>query len=227
MIEKRPSINPGLSTVQQVFDWLHDMILRGKLLPGARLSESEIAGQVGVSRQPVREAFIRLAGQGLAEIRPQRGTFIGRISVREVLAVRTIREGVESDIVRKVASAPPADFEDRMRAQIARQRQIVAEGDMGGFIELDNLFHRSFAIAAEQEDVWKRIEQLTAQMNRLRHLSVQVFDPAGLVDQHEAILDAVLQGDAQQAEAAIRHHLRRVLDDLPQTITTRPELFTD
>lgn len=226
-MEKRPSINPGSSTVQQVYDWLHDLILRGDLLPGARLSESEIAGHVGVSRQPVREAFIRLAGQGLTEIRPQRGTFIGRISIREVLAARTIREGVESDIMRRVALATPPDFEDRIRAQLDRQRQIVAQADMSGFIELDNLFHRSFAEAADQGDVWTKIEQLTSQMNRLRHLSVQVFDASGLVDQHQAILDAVLQGDPDAAEAAIRRHLRQLLDDLPRITEARPALFTE
>ena len=87
-------IVPSSSTAQQVYDWLHDRILRGDLAPGARLSETEIAGQVGVSRQPVREAFIRLTAAGLAEVRPQRGTFIGRISVGAVLSARLIREAV-------------------------------------------------------------------------------------------------------------------------------------
>src|SRR5690606_6690219 len=90
----------GNSTAQQVYNWLHGLILRGVLEPGARLSETEIAQQAGVSRQPVREAFIRLTATGLAEVRPQRGTFIGRISVKAVLSARLIREAVESDLIR-------------------------------------------------------------------------------------------------------------------------------
>src|SRR5690606_1069005 len=97
-------ITSGNSTAQQVYDWLHGRILRGELEPGARLSETEIAGQAGVSRQPVREAFIRLTATGLAEVRPQRGTFIGRISINAVLSARLIREAVESDLIRMVSA---------------------------------------------------------------------------------------------------------------------------
>lgn len=75
---------PAASTAQQVYDWLRDRILRGEMPPGVRISETEVAGTIGVSRQPVREAFIRLATNGLAEVRPQRGTYISAISVSAV-----------------------------------------------------------------------------------------------------------------------------------------------
>ena len=97
------------STASQVHDWLRHRVLRGELPPGARLSETEIASEIGVSRQPVREAFIRLAGDGLAEIRPQRGTYISKISMSAVLSARLIREAVEGDLARLTAGLrPPA-----------------------------------------------------------------------------------------------------------------------
>ena len=68
----------------RVFDTLRQAIVQLQLRPGNPLSEAEIARQLGVSRQPVREAFIKLSEIGLLEIRPQRGTFVRLISIREV-----------------------------------------------------------------------------------------------------------------------------------------------
>ena len=70
-----------------------------RLQPGQALSETEISKQFGVSRQPVREAFIKLAEAGLVEIRPQRGTFVVPITQRDVLQARFIREAVEVAVV--------------------------------------------------------------------------------------------------------------------------------
>ncbi|MFV0384765.1 GntR family transcriptional regulator, partial [Paracoccus sp. (in: a-proteobacteria)] len=89
-----------VSTAPQVYEYLRRAVLCGALTPGDRLSETGIARQFGVSRQPVREAFIRLTADGLAEVRPQRGTYITRISISAVLSARLIREAVESDLVR-------------------------------------------------------------------------------------------------------------------------------
>lgn len=213
------------TTAQQVHDWLYRCVLRGDLLPGARLSETEIAVQVGLSRQPVREAFIRLAADGLAEILPQRGTYIGRISVRAVLSARLIREAVESDLARIVADARPdlAAMADELTVQAAAD----AAGDVPGFIESDDRFHHAMALAAGFPAVWHDLERLKAQMNRLRHLSMRTFDRRETIAQHQAILAALMAGDADAAEAAIRAHLRQMLTELPQMAAAHPDYFTD
>lgn len=213
------------STAQQVHDWLYRCILRGELLPGARLSETDIAAQVGLSRQPVREAFIRLASDGLAEIRPQRGTYIGRISMRAVLSARLIREAVESDLARMVARARP-DLAP-MHAQIVAQEAAHAAADVPGFIEADDRFHAAMAEAAGCPGVWQDLDRLKAQMNRMRHLSMRVFERADTIAQHRAILTALEAGDPDAAEAATRAHLRQMLDELPQMAAAHPRFFSD
>ena len=219
-------IVPAHSTAQQVYDWLHGRVLRGDLAPGERISETEIAGQIGVSRQPVREAFIRLTAIGLAEVRPQRGTFIGRISLKAVLSARLIREAVESDLIRIVSSAAPDAAIAELDAQLAAQREASARQDVERFIELDDLFHRSLAIAAGHEDVWNVLEGLKSQMNRLRYITARVFDQQKLIDQHTAIVDALRHHDPEQAEQAMRLHLRELLNDLPEIARSKPEFFT-
>lgn len=213
------------STAQQVHDWLHQRIIQGDLLPGARLSETEIADQIGLSRQPVREAFIRLASDGLAEVRPQRGTYIGKISVSAVLSARLIREAVESDLAAMVAGSG-ADLA-AMRAELVVQDQANAAGDVAGFIASDDSFHRAMALAAGQAAVWNDLERLKSQMNRLRHLSMRVFDRSATIAQHRAVLTALEQGDAAAAQAAVRTHLRQMLTELPQIAAAHPDYFTE
>lgn len=213
------------TTAQQVHDWLYRCVLRGDLLPGTRLSETEIAAQVNLSRQPVREAFIRLAADGLAEVLPQRGTYIGRISMRAVLSARFIREAVESDLARHVAATRPNLT--AMAAELTVQERCDVEGDVPGFIESDDRFHRAMALAADQGAVWQDLERLKAQMNRLRHLSMRVFDRSQTIAQHRAVLTALQAGDADGAEDAIRTHLRQMLTELPQMAAAHPDYFTD
>ena len=213
------------TTAQQVHDWLYRCVLRGDLLPGTRLSETEIAAQVNLSRQPVREAFIRLAADGLAEVLPQRGTYIGRISMRAVLSARFIREAVESDLARHAAATRP-DL-TAMAAELTVQERCDVEGDVPGFIESDDRFHRAMALAADQGAVWQDLERLKAQMNRLRHLSMRVFDRSQTIAQHSAVLTALQAGDADGAEDAIRTHLRQMLTELPQMAAAHPDYFTD
>ena len=114
------------STASQVYDWLHRRVLRGELLPGARLSETEIAAKIGVSRQPVREAFIRLGSDGLAEIRPQRGTYISKISISAVLSARLIREAVEADLARLTAP-------DEVPAILQKGERVLSRREAAGY----------------------------------------------------------------------------------------------
>ena len=215
------------STASQVYDWLRRRVLRGDLPPGARLSETEIATEIGVSRQPVREAFIRLAADGLAEVRPQRGTFISKISISAVLSARLIRAAVESDLARLSAERRDGAVLAAMQTEIAAQHRADRAGNVNAFIESDDRFHRLLTAATGHDAVWQDLERLKSQMNRLRHLSMRVFDRKQTIGQHQDILDALRAGDADAAERAARAHLQQMLTELPEIAARRPEYFTE
>lgn len=219
------NIDFAQATAPQVYDWLRAAILRCELPPGARLSETEIGNRIGVSRQPVREAFIRLAAEGLAEVRPQRGTYVSRISTSAVLSARLIREAVESDLVRMLAPVADDTLLRSLDAEIDLQRTAVARHDVPTFVSLDDRFHRQLAVAAGHEAVWLVLDGLKSQMNRLRHITARTFDMNKLIGQHEAILDGLRAHDPSQAEEAMRLHLRELLNDLPEIERSRPEIF--
>lgn len=214
------------STSAQVHDWLRKRVQQGDLPPGMRISETEVAAAIGISRQPVREAFIRLASDGLAEVRPQRGTYISKISVAAVLSARFIREAVEADLARAVANARPVAILDRMAKEIAKQHKADRDGNVEDFIESDDRFHKLLALGAGQEAVWADLDRLKAQMNRLRHLSMRAFDRSFTIGQHQQILDALRGGDADAAESAMRAHLRQMLTEVPQIAAAQPDYFT-
>lgn len=211
----------------QLYRLLRDRIVKGDLAPGARISESEIAASYKVSRQPVREAFIKLAEESLVEVRPQRGTYVRRISVPAVMTARFVREAVEADIVRAAAQAVTPNILALLEANLTAQRAVVDSDDPSRFMELDEAFHRLLAEAAGQPAIWDILEDLKTQMDRVRHISARQFPRERLIDQHAAVVAALRSGDPDAAEAQMRTHLKGVLTDLPAIAEAMPEFFDE
>ncbi|WP_298015293.1 GntR family transcriptional regulator [uncultured Castellaniella sp.] len=208
----------------QVHSILRQQIIHGLLPPGARLSESECAASFATSRQPVREAFIKLSEEGLVEVRPQRGTLVRRISQEAVLEARFVREAIEADVVRRVTELGDPAVLRELQRQLQRQNQVTA-GNPGDFMALDERFHRTLAEAAGIGQAWKIVEGIKAQMDRVRFLSFDQVHLGKLIAQHTAIVDGIARGDTRRAEAAIRAHLHEILHDLPQIRAAHPDLF--
>jgi GntR family transcriptional regulator, rspAB operon transcriptional repressor len=219
-------IDAGAAVGPQIVGLIRDRIVTGDLLPGTRMSETECAVAYGVSRQPVREAFIKLADEGLLEIRPQRGTYVRKISVAAVMDARFVREAIEADVVRFLARAPDPALERELKRQITLQRQAIA-GDLQGFVPLDDLFHRTLAEAAGRPFAWTVIDGLKTQMDRVRQLSSQRLQRGALIEHHTAIAEAIGRGDSAGAEAAMRLHLREILKDLPVIQQGLPGFFDE
>jgi DNA-binding GntR family transcriptional regulator len=210
----------------QIFRALRASIVMLRLPPGQALSETEIAKQFGVSRQPVREAFIKLAEAGLVEIRPQRGTYVVPITRRDVMNARFIREAVEVAVVGELAERIQPAVLKELRALIAAQRRAAAENDWPTFLALDETFHRTLAESAGHAHAWRMLESIKAQMDRVRYLSFSGASPLPhLIRQHAAIVEALSRRKRSAAEAAMRHHLREILTTLPAIAEQNPELF--
>jgi GntR family transcriptional regulator, rspAB operon transcriptional repressor len=218
-------LEQGAAVGPQLYRLLRDRIVRGDIAPGARISETEIAGTYSVSRQPVREAFIKLAEEGLVGVRPQRGTYVSLISVPAVMTARFIREAVEADVVHRVAETADAAGLALLDAQIAAQRALGREAPGTDFMRLDEEFHRTLAELAGQAAVADHLEQLKTEMNRVRHISAGRFARDRLVAQHAEVVEGIRARDPARAEAAMRGHLREILADLPEIIAARPDLF--
>lgn len=212
----------------RVYEAVRNAIVQLQFRPGNLLSEADIAGQLGVSRQPVREAFIKLGEGGLVEIRPQRGTFVRLISIREVENARFIREAIEVAIVRKAAvQATEADV-TAMETVIADQQSAAGRGENTLFLRLDEVFHQAIAASADCEDAWRVLDGLKAQMDRVRYLSLpEATSSEVIISQHAKILYSIKRRMPDEAEAAMREHLTEILISLPKLAKDHSSYFTE
>jgi DNA-binding GntR family transcriptional regulator len=176
----------------------------------------------------VREAFIKLAEAGLVEVRPQRGTFVRLISIREVGNARFIREAVEVAIVRKAAVAASDGDIAAFDGLIEQQKAEAGRGDTAGFLRLDEIFHQAIARSADCSDAWRVLEGPKAQMDRVRYLSLPEATPLHtIIGQHALIVEGIRRHSPRQAEAAMRRHLSEILISLPQVSREHPAFFAD
>lgn len=209
----------------RVVGTLRDEIVSMALKPGDVISESDIAARYGVSRQPVREAFIRLAQQGLLLIRPKRATVVKKISPEGVRQSRFIRESIEVEVVRRVAGNPGADAAAVLEELIGEQERASSAADSRQFHLLDELFHRTLARLAGVEYAWQLIDDHKMQLDRVRFLTLGVSSAQVAIGEHKVIAANVAQGDVAGAEAAMRAHLGRAEILLTQTIHDFPHYF--
>ena len=212
----------------QIFESLRSAIVMSQIGVGQSLSENEVAGRLGVSRTPVREAFIKLAGMGLIEVFPQRGTFVPKISPRAVRNAQFIRESLEVGMVRAACLHPVPGLVERLRELIERQRAAAEARDFARFLKHDEAFHFAIARAVGHERAWEIIEDEKAHMDRVRFLSLPGASPMRrLIGQHEAILRGLERADFAAAETAMREHLNEILPTLEKFRAEMPDLFIE
>jgi DNA-binding GntR family transcriptional regulator len=211
---------------RQVARALRRAIVTMRIRPGEMLSEQDIAGQLGVSRQPVREAFIKLGEAGLVRILPQRGTLVVKISRHAVEDARFIRQAVECAVAREAARLARPSQVAALMSCLTQQRRAARERDAEAFFTLDEDFHRMLAETAERASAWGIVEDVKAQMDRVRFLNMKEAIPMRtVIAQHGAIADAVRIGDPDAAEAAMRAHLKEIVRSLPAVAARYPEIF--
>jgi len=214
------------SAAQQIQQELRRAIVTLELPPGAPLSENEVALRFGVSRQPAREAMIALAKLGLVRVVPQRGTVVVKISARQVMQVRFIREALETAIVRQACARFDPMFRASIDTILAAQRKAALDNDFTTFQEHDERFHAALAAGADAELAWQSVIDIKCHMDRVCHLTLlDQKTVLGLIKQHETILAAIDAGDADAADRAMRHHLTEVLRSLPRVLADRADLF--
>jgi len=210
----------------QVHEILRRSIITMRLRPRKKVSEAELALQLGVSRTPVREALIKLAEDRLVEILPQRGSFITPIRLHEVLEARFIREALEIAVVREAAETGRAEILGRLESLLQAQRAAARDKDLERFLELDEAFHHTFSESIDKQRCWRLIQSVKHQLDRVRYLSLpEPGNLALLIRQHAAIAQAALAGKPEEAETLMRAHLREVLRFIEQKHAKEPDLF--
>lgn len=212
------------NATDQVFQALYTAIITLELPPGTKVSEAEVAKKLGVSRQPVRDAFYRLSEQHLIRIRPQRATVITPISEQALLDARFIRTAIEVECIRAAAERITDEGVEKLENLLNLQNSAIASDDHLAFHKHDDDFHYTICEIAGYPHAWKLIRQQKLHMDRIRYLSLALSAKSAF-DEHKKILDCLRKRDGRNAEALVRLHLSKIIQILEHVREAHPEYF--
>ena len=184
-------------------------IIAGELGLGAQVSEAQLAQQLGVSKTPVREALLRLKGEGLVEIHPQRGSFVFRLEPDEVAQLCRYRAMVETAALREAIAANRQALLQQMKRCVAEMEVAEKAHDLKALARIDMDFHGQFLAFCPNTYLKSGYDVIRSQLSALRHRS----PIANAVESHEVLVSAVAAGDADAACALLVEH---VLENEPR-----------
>lgn len=211
-----------------VFDKLFTKITRLELLPGTKISETEIAKSFGFSRQPVREAFTRLANLNLLLVRPQRATVVRPFSRQLIANARFVRAAVELEVIRSAVLDRDTSIDAALKINLREQADAISAENTVLFHELDYEFHKLLCASAKQAFAFEIIAENKAQVDRLCMLSLTSKDAMDLLYQdHQTLLQALFSGDAQAADQVLRTHFDRLSPTIEAIYTTHTAYFDE
>ncbi|MGO3325051.1 GntR family transcriptional regulator [Gordonia sp. (in: high G+C Gram-positive bacteria)] len=185
-------------------------IINGDLPGGALLSEVAVSTDLGLSRTPVHEAFLRLEAEQLLDLQPRRGAVVRPMTPSETNDVLAMRHAIEAASAAQLFGKGGLDEQTRadLGANLARQRVLVDAEDVDGFIGVDDEFHLIVVRASGNPIAVHFYEQLWARQQRLRNLLLRI-DPANLrssLDHHEQLAACLRDGAAEQYSALLQTH---------------------
>lgn len=209
-----------------VYEELRSAIISLKLQPGAQIDKAEICSRLEVSRQPLSEALARLSDERLVTVEPQKGTYVTRIRMSDVVEAAFVREALEVATVRRIAPDIDDETLERLKLIVSYQSAAAGAADYEEFYSLDVRFHGELLARLAFRRIAEGVESARAQTERIRRLLLPTPGRnSNTIVEHNAILDALAARDGDRAAAAMRAHLGNGLQLLRQFAGERPDLF--
>ena len=216
----------GRTAATLVYRALRADIIAMRIAPGQAINEKAVGLEHGVSRTPVREALLKLAGDSLVEIFPQSGTFVTRIPIAALPEAIMVRKTLEDLTVRRATERIDAEQLTTLRNIVDWQQKLEQRRDHDGFHAADETFHANIAEIAGHPGIWQLIEQVKVQVDRYRRLTLPVPGRMGrVVDEHAIVVAAIATGDPDKASAAMSAHLDGLSASIRDVRDLNPDYF--
>ena len=212
---------------EDVYDRIKEDILTLRRLPGSEVKINDIAEETGVSRSPVRDALIRLSGEQLIDMLPQRGCWVSLIDRHRVEEERFFRHSLEKSVLSYfIEYAHPSDI-SRLEYFVSLQKEAAEEKNETAFFRYDDEMHKSIFTAAGYRRTWDIIARETGHYRRMRLLS---FDQPGVLElnisQHEALIHAFEERNLVEALRVEGEHLFKLTYETADIIRANPDYFS-
>lgn len=207
------------SLTDAVTNALREAILDGVLAPSTWLREDEIAGELKVSRTPVREALRRLTDERLTERAPNRGTIVAPMTLDEVLAIYPVRQNLEGLAARMVAFRQPSGLLGKLLATQERMATAVEAADLLMLVSVNLDFHRLLRGGCGNIYLERFLLHIE---NAVRRFGRSTYETPGraaeALAEHAEIIDAIAKSDPDRAADAAINHMRRAQEVTIQTV---------
>ncbi len=202
-----PSLAP--SAASAAYHEIKRRLLDGTLAEGDLVSENALAGELGVSRTPVREAMVLLERDGLIALYPKRGALVLPLSVREADDI------VEARLVVETWALGAVQVTDALLhlldSLLDQQTRVLATQDLVAFVDVDRELHRAWVQAAGNSVLLATYDRMRDRQERLMRTTVgtEPRRAAGFLEEHGAIVDALRRRAAPEAIDLLQAHLQR------------------
>ncbi|AQS57849.1 GntR family transcriptional regulator [Desulforamulus ferrireducens] len=202
-----------------VFETLREAILSGKLEPGERLMEIQLAEEMGVSRTPVREAIRKLELEGFVVMIPRKGAYVAGISQKDVTDVFEVRAALEALAAGLAAErATDEEIEQLDRSLLAYSEQTIKQ-DINGIVKSDTDFHDLLYKCSRNARLETIITHLREIIQRVRTVSLsQPGRSRDAVEEHRQIVDAIAERNVELAQNLAREHIYNAENSLLKSL---------
>lgn len=189
---------------------LKDNIIHLQLEPGSKVSETELANQLGLSRTPVREALLELSKVKIVEIFPQKGSFISYIDLEQVEESQFMRRTLECAVV-EICCESITEQELLSLTEIVKLQSFYLnqERNEQKQLELDNQFHEMLFQIAKKPQVYTLMRNIAIHFDRVRAITLHEIPYHSILEDHQEILASIEKKDAQTAKKIMDIHLNR------------------
>ncbi len=205
------SRSAGAAAAEQI----RDAIVDGRLEPGQRLKEEQLARELGISRTPVREALVLLQAEGLVDAFPNRGSTVRTYSRRDLEEMYELRELLEGHAARRAAERVLDGELVALRASCARFSTLVQGRDVRALVAENSVFHQAILVAAGSDRLTSMLREVVSLP--LVYRSYVWYSPeqaAASRDYHYELVETFERRDAAAAETTMRRHIRDARDVL-------------
>lgn len=195
------------------------------LEPGSPVSENELSDALGISRTPVREALIELSKVRIIESIPQKKTYVAPVNYSLVEEARFMRWTMEKAVIEIASENLSQSVIVTLTGNVAMQKYCLENGLKSELLELDNDFHRTFFEVTGNIEIYSLMQNLAIHFDRIRSMSINTIPDLKIVQDHEAILNAVTVHDKEKAVTLVQEHLTRYRYDDAAIRKKYPQYF--
>jgi DNA-binding GntR family transcriptional regulator len=187
---------------------IEEEIATGKLLPGSRLDEVELAKRFSVSRTPIREALNLLLGEGLIEMRPRRGAVVARVSPQRLIEMFEVMAELEAMCAQLAARRMSEEEFAAIESAHAACQGAAAARDADAYFYANERFHYAIYSASHNTFLSEQAAALQRKLRPYRRLQLRVRNRIQRsYEEHQAIVDALREGNSEQAMLSVRNHV--------------------